>query len=107
MLLRFQPPIRGLLPGEIDFEPPAPSPLIAQRARGKRFAMTAEEQILWRALSAKKLGVAFRRQVPLGRFIADFLAPAVCLAVEVDGGWHERRRGADQRRDAWLARRGI
>jgi very-short-patch-repair endonuclease len=38
--------------------------------------------------------VAFRRQVPLaGRFIADFYAAEVRLVVEVDGGYHEERRG--------------
>lgn len=59
------------------------------------------ETILWQALSGSKLGVAFRRQVPIGRYIADFLAPACRLVVEVDGGYHATpaRLRADARRD--------
>ena len=82
--------------------------LLAERARQHRFCPTAEEEILWRALRARQLGVAFRRQVPLlGRFIADFFAPAVGLVVEVDGGYHVGRRRADERRDRALARAGY
>ena len=51
--------------------------------------------------------ICFRRQVPLGRYIADFVAPAVRLVVEVDGGYHARRRAADARRDRVLARLGY
>ena len=50
----------------------------------------------------------FRRQVPLlGRFIADFLAPARRLVVEVDGAYHVERARADATRDAVLARAGY
>jgi very-short-patch-repair endonuclease len=46
--------------------------------------------------------------VPLGgRFIADFVAPAVGLVVEVDGEYHSRRRRADAARDRKLARLGY
>jgi len=74
-----------------------------------RHAPTRSEDLLWRsALSGRKLGVLFRRQVPLlgGRYIADFAAPAVKLVVEVDGAWHGRRRAADERRDRALGRAG-
>ncbi len=81
--------------------------LLASRAHAMRFNPTASEQLLWRPLSGKKLGVAFRRQVPIQRFILDFLAPAVRLAVEVDGGCHSRRRSADARRDEKLRRLGY
>jgi len=77
-------------------------------AAQNRAAPTPSEARLWSALSAGKLGVAFRRQVPLGqRFIADFLAPGVRLVVEVDGGCHAQRRGADARRDSKLRRLGY
>jgi len=67
------------------------------------------ETILWQALSGSKLGVAFRRQVPIGRYIADFLAPACRLVVEVDGGYHATpaRLRADARRDRYLAKLGY
>jgi very-short-patch-repair endonuclease len=82
--------------------------LLADRARQNRFQPTDEEATLWRSLRAGQLDVAFRRQAPIGgRRIADFLAPAANLIVEVDGLYHSRRRAADRRRDEWLARRGY
>jgi len=72
-----------------------------------RSALTPSEQKLWEAIRGSRLGVCFRRQVPLGRFIADFVAPSVRLVVEVDGKYHARRRGADARRDRVLGRMGY
>jgi very-short-patch-repair endonuclease len=73
--------------------------LVLERAIGMRSALTPSEAALWRLLRGKQLGVWFRRQVPLGRFVADFAAVSARLVVEVDGGYHERRRAADARRD--------
>lgn len=83
--------------------------LLEQRARLMRFAPTPSEQLLWReALSAGKMGVRFRRQVPLAqRFIADFFCPSLRLVVEVDGGCHQRRHAADARRERALQRLGY
>ena len=65
--------------------------------------MTPSELRLWSALNARKLGVQFRREVPLaGRYIVDFCAPSVRLVVEVDGECHAERGRADARRDAAL-----
>lgn len=58
-------------------------------------------------LRGKQLGVWFRRQVPLGRFVADFAAPAARLVVEVDGGYHAAQRARDAQRDRALARLGY
>ena len=81
---------------------------LAERAFAMRHAPTASEATLWRHLSGRKLGVAFRRQVPLGgRYIADFVAPSARLVVEVDGGVHLSRSAADARRDRVLGRRGY
>ncbi|HKO51215.1 MAG TPA: DUF559 domain-containing protein [Polyangiaceae bacterium] len=41
------------------------------------------------------------------RFIADFLAPAQRLVIEVDGAYHGERGGGDSRRDAALGRAGY
>ena len=77
-----------------------------QRARALRAAMTDAEQALWRALRQKQLdGTRFRRQQPLGPYVADFYCAAAKLIVEVDGGQHAD--GADAARDAWLAARGY
>jgi very-short-patch-repair endonuclease len=77
---------------------------LEQCAWANRRALTESEARLWSALGGRKLGVQFRRQVPLaGRYVVDFCAPAVRLVVEVDGGCHARKRQADARRDVDLA----
>jgi len=79
--------------------------LLAARARGMRAAPTASEERLFEALRGRRLGVQFRRQVPLlGKYVVDFLAPAVKVVVEVDGGYHAGRVKADAKRDAALRR---
>ena len=76
-------------------------------ARQHRSALTSTEQTLWTELQGGRLGVWFRRQVVIGRFIVDFLAPRERLVIEVDGAYHANRVGADQRRDRKLARMGY
>ena len=81
--------------------------LLVERAHCMRHNLTETESQLWRKLSRKQLGVAFKRQVPVDRYIADFLAPAERLVVEVDGPGHSLRRTADARRDRVLQRLGY
>ncbi len=82
--------------------------MLAERAREMRQSRTPSEQVLWQAIRGRRMGVQFRRQVVLGRFIVDFFASEVALVVEVDGGYHARvRERADQRRDRWLRRQGY
>jgi very-short-patch-repair endonuclease len=81
--------------------------VLAAHAHRMRQAPTDSEAALWRALRSSQLGLRFRRQVPVLRFIVDFLAPSVRLIVEVDGGYHALRRGADARRDEKLRRAGY
>jgi very-short-patch-repair endonuclease len=76
------------------------------RAYVHRRHLTRSESALWQHLSGSQLGVAFRRQVLIGRYIADFAAPSIRLIVEVDGEWHQRRVEADKRRDSKLTRMG-
>jgi len=70
-------------------------------------APSPAEEKLWREIRGKRLGVAFRRQVVIGDFIVDFLAPSRKVVVEVDGAFHERQRSADGRRDEKLAQLGY
>jgi very-short-patch-repair endonuclease len=85
-----------------------PRQLVLQaRAQQHRSALNFPEQILWDAVSAGKLGVYFRRQVVIGRYIVDMLAPSIRLVVEVDGGVHRLRHAADARRDRDLGRLGY
>jgi very-short-patch-repair endonuclease len=77
------------------------------RAQAMRGCPTRSEEALWRALSGSQLGVAFRRQVPCGKFILDFLAPSARLAIEVDGPVHLQRSAADARKERALRRAGY
>ena len=86
---------------------PPSSSVVVQRARVMRSHLTPSEELLWRAIRGNRLGVAFRRQVPIGQYVADFLAPKHKLVVEVDGGCHTRRKVADARRDRRLRRWGY
>jgi len=77
-------------------------------AADMRQGLTKSERALWQRLKGRQLnGVQFRRQVPWGSFILDFFAPSVCLAIEVDGGWHSVRVAADGSRDHKLQRAGL
>jgi cyclase len=51
--------------------------------------MTPSEVLLWEYLRKKPLGYKFRRQHPLGQFIADFYCYALKLVIEVDGNIHD------------------
>ena len=81
--------------------------LLEARARQHRASLNAPEERLGKALAGGRLGVYFRRQVVLGEYIVDLLAPAIHLVVEVDGSAHEHRRRADARRDEKLRRLGY
>ena len=67
--------------------------------------MTYAEVLMWQALKGRKLGVRFRRQVPIGSLIADFGCLERRLLVEIDGSQH--RGSSDRRRDAWLRSQGF
>ena len=81
--------------------------LLVHRARLLRGNLSWPEQVLWKAIRSGQLGVPFRRQVPLGCSIVDFVAPRAKLIVEVDGGSHRFKQSADARRDRKLARLGY
>lgn len=65
------------------------SPEIFKRAKSLKRAMTPAEKILWEELRNSKLdGHKFRRQHPIGKFIADFYCHEKKLVIELDGGIH-------------------
>ncbi|HWO12625.1 MAG TPA: DUF559 domain-containing protein [Polyangiaceae bacterium] len=77
------------------------------KAHHLRHNPTFTEQLLWAGLRGSRLGVAFRRQVVIGRYIADFVCPSRRLVVEVDGGVHTARARLDALRDEHLRRSGY
>jgi very-short-patch-repair endonuclease len=83
-----------------------------QRSRAKelRRTMTRAETLLWRYIKANRIdGLSFRRQVPMGRYVGDFVCHAARLIVELDGESHdfESRQRHDQKRDAWFVSQGY
>ncbi len=75
-----------------------------ERAQALRSNATVVEQRLWAQLRARKLGVKFRRQHPIGPYIADFACVRARLVVEIDGETHTE--AYDEHRDRWLESRG-
>ncbi|MHB1205193.1 MAG: endonuclease domain-containing protein [Rhodospirillaceae bacterium] len=58
-------------------------------ARKLRRTPTDPEKRFWAAIRARQLnGAKFRRQYPIGAFIADFVCLEARLVVEIDGGQH-------------------
>ena len=71
-------------------------------AKQLRSNMTEAERKLWGALRAKRFdGFKFKRQVPIGRYIVDFICFEKRLIIEVDGGQHSESK-RDAVRDRWL-----
>ena len=80
------------------------------RARSMRREPTFGEQVAWKLLRDRALaGLKFRRQVPIGNYIADFACFSPKLIVELDGGVHgeDERVAYDAERDAWFRAQGF
>jgi very-short-patch-repair endonuclease len=76
---------------------------LTKPARSLRSRMTDAERKLWFALKDRRFAAfKFRRQVPVGRYIADFLCFELRLVIEVDGGQHAES-ARDVQRDDWFA----
>ena len=70
-----------------------------QQARELRQEMTPAEKLLWSHLRNKQLnGLKFRRQHPLGPFVADFYCAERRLVVEIDGDIHDLQPERDAAR---------
>lgn len=86
------------------------STLQRSRAKQLRRAMTPAETLLWRYLKANRIdGLGFRRQMPLGNYIADFACMSARLIVELDGQSHDfdAQQKADEKRDAFFVAEGF
>jgi len=80
------------------------------RARALRAAQTEVERRLWQRLRKRQLsGAKFRRQHPIGPFIADFFCLNSRLVIELDGSQHgeDRERQSDERRTQYLESQGY
>jgi very-short-patch-repair endonuclease len=79
-----------------------------QFARHLRKNMTETEQFVWQRIRYCQLrGFRFRRQAPIGPYIADFVCFEAKLILELDGGQHAVRADADAIRTQWLESQGF
>ena len=78
------------------------------RARDLRRDSTDAERSLWSQVRRRGLdGYKFRRQMPIGPYIVDFVCVEERLIVELDGGQHDERAEQDRRRTASLEGAGY
>src|SRR5215213_4220854 len=79
-------------------------------ARRLRANSTAAEALLWRELRRLETkGTHFRRQVPVGPYVADFACLASRLVIELDGSQHGEKpnKVRDEARTRWLESEGY
>ena len=78
------------------------------KARGLRQHSTDAELALWMRLRSRQLaGWKFRRQVPMGKYIVDFVCFERKVVIEVDGGHHQEQARYDTTRTTWLESQGF
>jgi len=85
------------------------NPLVFELAKELRKNMTNAEMILWMHLKAGIKGFKFRREHPIGIYIADFYCHKMKLIIEVDGSIHDKRemKQYDAERQLNLKKRGY
>jgi very-short-patch-repair endonuclease len=70
--------------------------------------MTEAERRVWQILRSHRTnGCKFRRQLPIGRYIADFVCHEARLIVEIDGGQHDRLSPREAERSEFLQNEGY
>ncbi len=81
---------------------------LLHRSRELRRSNTEAEKRIWYYLRAKRmLGLKFKRQVVLGKYIADFVCLEKKLIIEVDGGQHMEQQAYDVKRSLYLESLGY
>jgi very-short-patch-repair endonuclease len=76
-------------------------------ARRLRRQFSLPEMLLWRLLRITRRELRFRKQHPIGPFVADFYCAAAKVVIEIDGAAHDRRQSEDGRRDAYMRALGL
>jgi very-short-patch-repair endonuclease len=80
-----------------------------RNAKAQRRRMSLPEVKLWALLRRSPNGIGFRRQHPVGPYVADFYCPAAKLVIEIDGLIHDSEKAAkfDRARDSYMERLGL
>ena len=81
--------------------------ILNDKAKEMRNKPTEAEELLWQYLRASRLGIKFRRQHPVGDYIADFVCLEKHLVIELDGKCHEQDKERDRLRDNELLKLGY
>ena len=78
------------------------------QARKLRRDTTDAERLLWKHIRSRKLaGLKFRRQHPVGRYVADFCCEEEKLIIELDGGQHADAVDRDEQRTLYIGKFGY
>lgn len=74
-----------------------------------RKTSTPQEVILWSRLRRRQLGLKFKRQYSIGRYVVDFCCPEKKLIVELDGWQHkeENQERYNKERTKFLESKGF
>jgi very-short-patch-repair endonuclease len=76
-------------------------------AKQQRRNMSPPEVKLWALLRRSPGGIGFRRQHPVGPYVADFYCPAAKLVIEIDGMIHDFTIDRDEARDDYMRALGL
>lgn len=77
------------------------------KAEEMRANPTDAEKLLWEKLKNKQLGIKFRQQHIINKFIVDFCSIKSALIIEVDGKIHNTQIEADAERTGILEQEGY
>ena len=87
--------------------PKRSDPKTKHRAIQLRQKSTPAERKLWSRIRNDQLGVTFRRQHAVGKYIPDFSSPKAKLIVELDGSQHLEQEQYDEERTKYLESQGY
>jgi very-short-patch-repair endonuclease len=76
-------------------------------AQHMRANPTPAAKLLWERLRNKQLGVKFRREHAIGRYLVDFYCSQARLAIELDGLHHQEQRLYDEERTMLIEEHGV
>jgi very-short-patch-repair endonuclease len=81
---------------------------LAVLAKSLRKRQTDAEKLLWWHLRSKQIdGLKFRRQEPVGPYIADFVCFEKRVVIELDGGQHALGQEKGKERETWFNKEGF
>jgi very-short-patch-repair endonuclease len=86
-----------------------PKAVMHRLAKNLRGNQSTPETLLWKILRDRRITSKFRRQMPIGDFIVDFVCLRQRLIVELDGPHHNSpdRAAADFLREQWLKQQSF